>query len=336
LTYESFSYIIIIIVIIYTIFKSKGMTLMPPKPRILVVGSANIDFVTKVERIPESGETFMSGGTYSFLPGGKGANAAVSAARLGADVVFCARTGNDTYGKALRKLYADEGIDTRFLVADKEENTGLASIVVERNGKNRITYFPGANKNLSSDDVEEAFTSYPDALLLQFETPIETVNSAISFANRSGVPVFVDAGPVSSDINIASFGPVEIFSPNETEAYALTGIRPINAESYIRICLDLYSRLKVKYIVLKLGDKGCYMYDGHLGEAFPSYHVNAVDTTAAGDAFTSALAYEYLRSGNIRSACKYANAVGALTTTKVGAVPSLPTENQVMDFLKNN
>jgi len=309
---------------------------MPPKPRILVVGSTNIDFVTMVERIPACGETIISEGSYGFVPGGKGANSAVAAARLGADVILCTRTGSDTYGKSLKKLYSDEGIDTRFVIHDKQANTGLSSIIVERNGNNRITVFPGANKNLSSDDVEEAFTTYPDALLLQFEAPYEAVDAAIKLANASDVPVFVDAGPANQEININTLGKLEIFSPNEKEAFEYTGISPTNAENYIRICLDLYSRLDVKYIVLKLGEKGCYLYDGHLGEAFPSYHVNAVDTTAAGDSFTAALTYEYLRSGNIRSACMYANAVGALTVTKNGAIPSLPKEKEVIEFIKNN
>jgi ribokinase len=150
------------------------------------------------------------------------------------------------------------------------------------------------------------------------------------------VPVFVDAGPIIPGLDLSEFGKIEIFSPNESEAYALTGINPTDAESYIKICLNLYSRLDVRYIVLKLGSRGCYVYDGKRGEAFPSYHVNPVDTTAAGDAFTAALTFEYLRSGSVRSACRYANAVGALTVTKHGALPSLPTEAEVIDFIKAN
>lgn len=309
---------------------------MALKPRILAVGSTNIDFVAKVDSVPVAGETVISDGSYSFVPGGKGANAAVAAARLGADVVFCARVGNDTYGKMLSATYKNEGIDTRYVTFDKEKNTGLAAIYVEKSGANRITVFPGANHTLTEDHVEEAFTSYPDALLIQFEIPKKIVISSIKQANASDVPVFVDAGPVIPDLDISDLGKIEIFSPNESEAFALTGIRPTDAESYIRICIDLYSKLNVKYIVLKLGNRGCYVYDGHMGEAVPSYNVTAVDTTAAGDAFTAALTYEYLRSGSIRSACRYANAVGALTVTKHGAFPSLPTEAQVIDFIKAN
>lgn len=309
---------------------------MPPKPRILAVGSTNMDFVANVTRVPEAGETLISDGSYGFVPGGKGANAAVAAARLGADVVFCARVGNDSYGKTLSDKYAAEGIDTRYLTVDKERPTGLAAIYVESSGANRITVFPGANHTLTAEHVEEAFTSYPDALLIQFEIPTDIIISSIKQANLNNVPVFVDAGPVIPGLELSEFGKIEIFSPNESEAYALTGIAPTSAESYIKICLDLYSKLDVKYIVLKLGGKGCYVYDGRRGEAIPSYHVNAVDTTAAGDAFTAALTFEYLRSGSVHSACRYANAVGGLTVTKRGALPSLPTEAEVISFIKAN
>lgn len=309
---------------------------MPAKPRILVVGSSNVDFIANTEHIPEAGETLLSKGNYEFVPGGKGANCAVAAARLGADVIFCARVGKDTYGSMLTKVYADEKIDLRYLVTDKKLPTGLASIFVEANGANRITVFSGANRALDRNDVEEAFMSYPDALLTQFEVPLETVYAAVKLANEDHIPVFVDAGPVPQDLDFAALGELEVFSPNETEAYAYTGIRPTDAESYIRICLDLYSKLHVRYIVLKLGERGCYVYDGHFGEAIPAYHVAAVDTTAAGDSFTAALTYEYLRSGNIRSACRYANAVGGLAVTKCGALPSLPTEKEVLEFIKQN
>lgn len=309
---------------------------MPPKPRILAVGSTNIDFVATLDTVPNAGETIMSDGSYAFVPGGKGANAAVAAARLGADVVFCAKVGNDTYGKFLRTTYENEKIDTRYLTTDRNAKTGLASIFVEKNGANRIVVFPGANSCLSSEDVEEAFTSYPDALLVQFEIPIETVYSAIEQANKDGVPVFVDAGPIIPGLDLSRLGKLEIFSPNESEAYAITGIKPYDPESYIKICLDLYSKVRTKYVVLKLGYRGCYIYDGRIGEAIPSYNVTAVDTTAAGDAFTAAMTFEYLRSGDIKSACRYANAVGALTVTKSGALPSLPTEKQVIDFIREN
>lgn len=308
---------------------------MPVKPRILAVGSSNIDFIANVDTVPRSGETVISDYSYAFAPGGKGANSAVAAARLGADVVFCTKVGNDTYGKMLANTYASEGIDTRYVGFDKEKNTGLAAIYVEKSGANRITVFPGANHTITEEHVEEAFTSYPDALLMQFEIPKNVIVETVKMANKNDVPVFIDAGPVVDDLDLSELGKIEIFSPNETEAYHYTGINPVDAESFIRISVDLYSRLDVKYIVLKLGSRGCYIYDGHRGEAIPSYHVNAIDTTAAGDAFTAALTYEYLRSGSIKSACKYANAVGALTVTKRGAVPSLPTEKQVIDFISD-
>lgn len=303
--------------------------------RILVAGSANVDFVAQTPRIPERGETLSSGGTYAFYPGGKSANSAVAAARLGADVVFCARVGADLHGDNLIDLYKKENIDTRYISVDKWHNTGLATVIVEDGGHNRIITFPGANSVLSPEDVEDALTCYPDALLLQLEVEPATVISAVSQANALGVPVFLDAGPSDRGLDLSRLGRLEVFSPNETEAYDYTGIRPSGIDSYIRICIDLYSRLDVKYIVLKLGEKGAYLYDGKVGEGFPAYYVRAVDTTAAGDAFTAALTYEYLRSGDIRSACRFANAVGGYTVTREGAIPSLPTAKEVSDFIKS-
>ncbi len=309
---------------------------MPSKPRILAVGSSNMDFITYSDRLPMPGETYISDGGYKIVPGGKGANAAVSAARLGADVIFCGKAGNDSYGSTLLSIYKKEGIDTRFFKLVKNAPTGLAAISVDKSGQNRITVFPGANKLLTKNDIDEAFDTCPDALLIQFEIDKDIILYAVDQANRAEIPVIIDAGPFSPGLNISSLGRIEIFSPNESEAFAYTSIRPTSPENYIKICLDLYSRLDVKYIVLKLGDKGCYIYDGHIGKAVPSYHVRAVDTTAAGDAFTAAMTHEYIRSDDIVSACKYANAVGALTVMKEGALPSLPTEKQVIEFIKAN
>ncbi len=303
--------------------------------RILVAGSANMDFVAQTSFVPEKGQTVISGGTYSFIPGGKSANSAVAAARLGADVVFCARIGNDAHGKALLSCYTAEGIDTRYIKTDKWHQTGLAAVFVENSGDNRIIVYPGANDALTAEDIEEALTCYPDALLMQLEVDSQTVLAAIAQANSQNIPVFLDAGPADRNLDLSRLGRLEVFSPNELEAYAYTGIRPSGIDSYIRICLDLYSRLNTKYIILKLGEKGAYIYDGKVGEAVPAYYVRAVDTTAAGDAFTAALTYEYLRSGDIRSACKYANAVGGLAVTRTGAMTSLPTEKEVIEFIKS-
>jgi len=151
--------------------------------RLLVAGSSNIDFVLSTPYVPAPGETLVSNGSYALTPGGKGANAAVAAAALGAEVVFCSRVGDDSYGDSLISLFAKKGIDTRYVKVDRMEQTGLAAVMVEKDGTNRIIVYPGANKKINDTDVDEAFGSYPDAVLTQFEMRPEAVIAAAKRAN---------------------------------------------------------------------------------------------------------------------------------------------------------
>ena len=216
------------------------------KSRVLVVSSANMDFVQRMAKIPEAGQTIVTDSTYSYIPGGKGANSAVTFARLGADTVFCARVGRDQNGAALRRIYEKEGIDTRFLVEDPESATGLASIIVEEDGMNRIVVYPGANNNVNENEIEEAFTTYPDAVYMQFEIPFEAVEIAANYAFEQNIPLFVDAGPVSEAVELEKLRKVEILSPNETECEALTGIYPDSIENCLKACIRLCSMVEIK------------------------------------------------------------------------------------------
>ncbi|MBR2020911.1 MAG: ribokinase [Clostridia bacterium] len=305
------------------------------KPRILVVGSSNIDFVCTMDRVPLQGETMISDGSYAFVPGGKGANTAVAASRLGGDVVFCTRVGDDSYGHQLSEKYSAEGMDTRFVAMDKSARTGLAVIMVENTGHNRIMVYSGANMNLSCDDVEKAFTSYPDALVMQLEIDRETVITASRLAKEKGTKVFLDAGPATPDFPLESLGQLEVLSPNETETKILTGITPNSSANCLRACIELMNRVPCKYVVLKLGERGCYVYDGtHCHHLAPIDVGTPVDTTAAGDAFTAALAVRYMQNGgDILEACEFANAVGGYVVTKAGAFPSIPTLKELKAFL---
>ena len=306
------------------------------KKRILVVSSANMDLVMNVPRLPLAGETLLADGSYRLVPGGKGANAAIAVERLGGDCVFCAKTGRDANGEALRKLYASEGINMSALRSTDEAATGLAAITVEPDGTNRITVFPGANNLLNADDAEEALLCYPDALFTNFEVPDEAVLTAAHFAAKKGVPIVIDAGPAKPDFPFEKLPPLEIFSPNETETEILTGVLPCGADEALRAALKLQNLVKSHYYVIKLGDRGALVYDGKYYNIASSYTVKAVDTTAAGDAFTAALTLEYLRSGNIMHSCRYANAVGALVVSRAGASTSIPTEKELAEFIKEN
>jgi len=207
--------------------------------------------------------------------------------------------------------------------------------MVEQTGHNRIVVYPGANALLSKADIEEAFTCYPDALLIQLETDFDSVVCATEMAHKQGAKVFLDAGPARSDYPYYSLAPLEVFSPNETETEIITGIRPTGAESCLRAAISICSMIRTKYVVIKLGERGCFVYDGtHCRHIAPVEIGIAVDTTAAGDAFMAALTHRYLNNGeDIFEACEYANGVGAYVVTKPGAFPSLPTEKQLREFL---
>ena len=264
------------------------------KERILVISSANIDLSVKAKRFPAAGETLISDGDYAYLPGGKGANASRALAALGADTVFLCRFGDDSNGRRLRTLYEREGIDTRFIVTDCDEKTGFALVLCEEGAENRIIVYPGANAYLSASDVEEAFTSYPDGVFVQMEIPDEALLAAGRFASESSVKLIVDAGPARPDFPFDRLGRISIFSPNEAECEAYTGIYPTDSESCLRACVALGRMMKADNIVLKLGERGAFAYDGKFYRIVPSFRVKAVDTTGAGDVFTSALALRTL------------------------------------------
>jgi len=306
------------------------------KQRILVISSANIDFVQRMRRVPYSGETVVETGTgYSYVPGGKGANSAITFSRFGADTVFSCKLGRDSNGRRLAAVYQREGIDTRYILEDEETPTGLASILVEENGKNRIIVYPGANMTLTPEDIESAFTCYPDAVYLQLEIPDEAVIEACRRANEAEVPVFIDAGPARLDFPLDRLGRLEIFSPNENETRVFTGISPNTEDGCLRAAIKLSSMVDAKYIVLKLGERGSFIYDGREYYTVPAEKVDAVDTTAAGDVFSAVMTYVYLQNGNILSAVKYATCAAALSVTRPGASTSIPTRDEVIAYAKN-
>ena len=296
------------------------------KPRVLVVSSANVDLIQRLARVPAPGETVLEpDNAPQFSPGGKGANSAVAFARMGVDTVFCARVGKDQNGARLRAVYERERIDTRFLFTDPERATGMASIFVEQSGANRIIVYPGANLSLSADDVEEAMTCLPDAVYLQFEVPDEPVLAAAKFAARKHIPVFIDAGPARADFPLEALGEVEIFSPNETETFIYTGIHPNTQDNCLRAAIRLASRVKAKYIVLKLGERGSFLYDGKFFHIIPAVDIKVTDTTAAGDVFTAALVSQYIAGEGIADAVRFATYAAAISVSRAGAYPSIPT-----------
>lgn len=303
---------------------------MNSKPSILVIGSVNMDLVLISEKVPVGGETVL-GESYAYIPGGKGANQGVAAARLGADVTFVGRVGEDANGKELKGNLQKEGINAEFVIEDPESSTGLAAIMLEETGQNRIIVIPGANMKITKEDLQTAFEHTYDAVIVQLEIPDEIVLEACRLGKEKNIPVILDAGP-AKNFPLEQLEGLEILSPNESEAFALTGLEVNSIESAEKVAKLLTERSNAKTIVLKMGAQGAYLYEDGEGEFFPAHKVNAVDTTAAGDAFTAALTVKYISSGDIKEAIRFANVVGALTVTRMGAQPSLPTVEEVEKF----
>lgn len=303
--------------------------------KILVIGSSNMDLSLNVYRLPSAGETVIDDGGVAYTPGGKGANAAISLRRLGADTVFCTKLGADSHGQKLYGYFKDEGLDTSYIKVDRDFPTGFAAVIKESDAQNRIIYYPGANTNLTRENLLEAFSCSPDAVYLNFEISFEAAMVAAKIAASRSIPVFIDAAPASADYPLESLPPVEIFSPNESETKELTGILPAGADSSLRAALALWKRVKCKYIIIKQGSRGVFVYDGKHYSMIPAFRADkVVDTTAAGDAFGAAMLLEYLSHGDVNLAVKYGAAAGAVAVSRAGAATSVPTASEVLEFIR--
>jgi len=303
------------------------------KPRIVVVGSVNTDMMVHVHKLPQPGETVL-GGDFIQSQGGKGANQAVAAARLEADVTFVARVGQDTFGKVAIASYEAEGIDTKYIVWDEQKPTGVALITVNSDGENTIAVAPGANAKLSPANILAAEPAIREAncLLVQLEIPMESVQEALQIAAKHHTRVILNPAP-ARQLPPALLELVDYLTPNQHEAAILAG--NISTEQGGNAGLLLNTKFNVKNIVITLGEKGAQVI-GLYNKIVPAYLIQPVDTTGAGDAFNGGLAVALAREENLIDAVKFANAVAALSTTHPGAQSSMPTANDVDVFLKLN
>ena len=296
-----------------------------------------MDLSLNVFRVPDAGETLSDNGGVAYVPGGKGANAAVTFAKLGAHTVFCTKLGADFHGQQLFNYYKELGLDTKYITVERDYSTGFAVVIKESGGQNRIILYPGANRHISTENIADAMSSNPDAVFLGFEISFDTVLAAAKMAASRGIPIFIDAAPADKSHALELLPEVEIFSPNETETLEYTGIMPIGAEASLRAALALWRKVKCRYVVIKQGARGACIYDGKRFDMIPAERVErVVDTTAAGDAFTSAMTLEYLRTGDIKKAVKYGAAAGAITVSRAGASSAVPSAEEIRSFLEAN
>ena len=300
-------------------------------PKIVVVGSANTDFVLGVPELPSRGATVL-GNEFRVVRGGKGANQAVAAARLGADVTFVARLGTDSFGDEALAAYREEGIRTDFIVQDPGTHSGIALIMVNPDGENVIGVGPGANSHLTAEDVQAASTAIQEAdcVLLQLEIPVRAVQAAAEIAHRHQVRVILNPAPAQK-LPPEILQSIDYLTPNETEAAILAGEDPsgIGPDSLPRLA----AILRVPNLVVTLGARGACILQNGKTSVIPTFPITPVDTTASGDAFNGALAVALARGEDLSQAVKYANAAGAITATRPGAQPSLPTRKELDQFM---
>jgi len=300
-----------------------------PQPRICVVGSSNTDLLTKVPRLPRVGETII--GTHFHIGfGGKGANQAVMAAKLGARVTMVTKLGKDAFGRSTYENYRSYGIDTQYILWSNEFS-GVAPIFVDARGRNFIVIVPGANWDLLPEDVhgaEDAIKS-ADVVVCQLEVPVETTIEALKLAKEGGAKTIFNPAP-ACPLPEETFSLCDVIVPNRVEAEALTGIR-IRTMDECRRAIERLLALGAGTAIITLGEKGSMVGDGDGITRIPSIHVETVDSTGAGDAYIGTLAYYLALNKPVREAVRIANVAAALSVTKIGTQLSFPSKEEIRE-----
>lgn len=296
--------------------------------KIVVVGSANTDMILQMEHIPRPGETIL-GGQFSMAAGGKGANQAVASARAGGDVTLLARVGNDMFGRQAVEGFRADRINVDHVILDEEAPSGVALIFVAEDGENSIGVASGANARLTPNDVQQAGAAIEaaDALIMQLETPLETVQAAAHIAATAATRVILNPAPAQS-LDDKLLGLVSVLTPNESEAELLTGIRVSSPETAQRAAEALRDR-GVETVIVTLGSAGAFVLSADYTGLVPSLPVTAVDTTAAGDVFNGALAVALAEGQALQQAVRFSCAAAALSVTKLGAQQSAPKRAEI-------
>lgn len=294
--------------------------------KVTVLGSMNMDIVYRVKNKPKDGETIF-GKSIEYICGGKGANQAVSAKRLGADVCMIGKIGPDANGKILVEALEQDGINTRFVTTDKSTNSGTAIISVSDSGSNSIVVISGSNMEISDADIEKAKNEIKTSqfLLSQLEVPMNSISFAFDYAKKNGVKTILNPAPASKILDELLIN-TDIIIPNETEAFQLTGVCVVDLES-AKKAAEFFFEKGVGYVIVTLGEKGAALVSKDKAEILPAIIVKAIDTTAAGDGFVGAIAsklpadYSY---DDLREAVLFGNKVSSIVVQRKGAQPSLP------------
>lgn len=308
------------------------------KAKIVVVGSSNTDMIIQLEKIPRPGETLL-GGEFSIAAGGKGANQAVAAARGGGEVAFVACVGEDMFGKTAVEGFVKDKINVEFVFtvdtshSGETSPSGVAMIFVDEKGENSIAVASGANAKLTPAHINQAKEKIvsADILIMQLETPIETVRTAAQLASDNGVKVILNPAP-ACPLDDDLLKNISILTPNKTEAGFLTGIKVDNDKGAGQAAQALISK-GIQTVLITLGEQGVYVATSDIQKIVPAFNVEPVDTTAAGDSFNGALAVALAEKRPLLEAVHFANAAAALSVTKLGAQPSAPLREEIEKLL---
>jgi ribokinase len=303
------------------------------KPKVVVVGSSNTDMIIKLDKIPVPGETVI-GGEFSTAAGGKGANQAVAAARAGGDVTFIACVGEDMFGQESLDGFVKDGINTDHIIKQSKAASGVALIFVDKKGENSIAVASGANFELTPDHIAQVsdVIKSADILVMQLETPVDTITAAAKIAKDNGVKVILNPAPAQA-LGDDLLECLSVLTPNEIEAEVVSGVKvedDASAQEAARVLLDK----GLDSVLITLGPKGVFAANRDGAKMVPGFTVDAVDTTAAGDVFNGALSVALCVNTSLDEAIRFANAAGALSVTKLGAQPSAPTRQEIEELVK--
>lgn len=300
--------------------------------KLVVLGSVNADHVLQVESFPRPGET-LHGHSYAVIPGGKGANQAVAAARLGADVAFIACVGDDDFGHKMRQQFIDEGMNSEAVMGESNTPTGIAMIQVAATGENSICISAEANARLTPERIKphHHLIASADTLLMQLETPIETIEVAARVAKDAGTKVVLNPAPAQA-LSDDLLQLIDVITPNETEAELLTGIAVTDTASAQEAANVLHTK-GIASVMITLGSQGVWVSEEGAGKQVGGFRVEAIDTTAAGDTFNGALLTALQKGCKLDEAIRFAHAAAAITVTRTGAQTSIPHLAEVERFL---
>jgi ribokinase len=308
-------------------------------PSIVVVGSLNADFIVHVSRFPVPGET-LRGDRFAVMPGGKGGNQACAAARLGGSVALAGQVGKDSHGEWLRRSLEETGVDAHLVSTDEGTGTGVALITIAADGENHIVLAPGANGTFGPERLAPAlpFLRSASVVLLQLEVPMDTVIRAAVEAHAAGATVILDPAPAAT-VPDQLLGLCSFLTPNESELAILSGDRPDDGETPLDVIDARARRLLARggrSVLVKLGARGVRLVEPEEAWHWSAFNVKAVDTTAAGDAFNGALAVALAEKQTVESALTFASAAAAISVTRAGAQPAMPTREEVDRLIKGH